>query len=144
MKWDQLFSINQIPSNEEIKQYIEEAEPIWEELIDYIEEAYRVQPQMAYSKCSAQPGWNVKYKKSGKSLCTLYPMQGFFIALVVIGVKEQEDVEMGLETLSPYVQALYRKTSFSAGGRWLMIEVKDKSVANDIKTLMSIRVKPRR
>ncbi|WP_423245054.1 DUF3788 family protein [Heliorestis acidaminivorans] len=26
---------------------------------------------MTYSKCSAQPGWNVKYKKSGKSLCTL-------------------------------------------------------------------------
>ncbi|KAB2952754.1 DUF3788 family protein [Heliorestis acidaminivorans] len=36
-----------------------------------MEEAYQAKPHITYSKCSAQPGWNVKYKKSGKSLCTL-------------------------------------------------------------------------
>jgi hypothetical protein len=38
----------------------------------------------------------VKYQNSGKSLCTLYPMEGYFIALVVIGAKEEEEVEMAL------------------------------------------------
>ena len=99
---------------------------------------------MSYSKCAAQPGWNIKYQKSGKSLCTLYPMEGYFIGLVVVGAKEEEEVEMALGTFTPYVQELYRKSSFSCGGRWLMIEVKNKSVLQDIKSLIAIRVRPKK
>lgn len=29
------------------------------------------------------------------------------------------------------------------GGHWLMIEVKDKAVLNDVKSLINIRVKPK-
>ncbi len=104
---------------------------------------YQVRPKMTYSKCAAQPGWNVKYQKSGKSLCTLYPMKDFFIALVVVGAKEETEVGLSLEMLTPYVAGLYRRTSFSCGGRWLMIEVKDKDVLDDVKSLINIRVKPR-
>ena len=99
---------------------------------------------MSYSKCAAQPGWNIKYQKSGKSLCTLYPMEGYFIGLVVVGAKEEEEVEMALGTFTPYVQELYRKSSFSCGGRWLMIEVKNISVLQDIKSLIAIRVRPKK
>ena len=144
MKWSELFSANQAPSSEDIKQYIGEGSPVWSELLSYIEEAYQVKSKMSYSKCSAQPGWNIKYQKSGKSLCTLYPMEGYFIALVVVGAKEEEEVEMALGTFTPYVQELYRKSSFSCGGRWLMIEVKDKSVLEDIKSLIAIRVRPKK
>lgn len=144
MKWSELFNANKVPSYEDIKQYIGEEVAIWSELLIYIEEAYQVQPKMTYSKCAAQPGWNIKYQKSGKSLCTLYPMEGYFISLVVVGAKEEEEVEIALETFSPYVEELYRKTSFSCGGRWLMIEVKDKSVLKDIMSLIAIRVKPRK
>lgn len=144
MKWNEQFNINREPSYEDIKQYIGEGEPIWSELLSNIEKAYHVQPKMTYSKCSAQPGWNLKYRKSGKSLCTLYPMEGYFIGLVVVGVKEVEQAEMELGRFTPYVQGLYRKTAFSCGGRWLMIEVKDKSVINDIQSLIAIRVKPKR
>ena len=111
----------------------------------YIEEAYRVKPQIVYSKCSVQPGWNVKYKKSSKSLCTLYPMAGYFITLVVVGPKEEEEVRIGMdaELFTNYVKELYDKTAYSAMGRWLMIEVKDKAVLNDIKHLLTIRVRPK-
>ncbi|WP_334291177.1 DUF3788 family protein [Alkaliphilus transvaalensis] len=36
-------------------------------LVSHIEDTYKVKPQVEYSKCSALPGWNVKYKKSVKS-----------------------------------------------------------------------------
>jgi hypothetical protein len=75
-----------------------------------------------------KPGWNVKYQKSGKSLCTLYPMEGFFIALVVIGNKESFEAELMLPLLSSYTQSLYQNTAFSAGGRWLMINVTDQTI----------------
>lgn len=143
MKWSELYYNNKMPSFEDIERYIGEGAPLWLELLSYIEKAYQVQPKMTYSKCAAQPGWNVKYQKSGKSLCTLYPMKGFFIALVVVGAKEETEVELALEMFTPYVADLYRSTSFSCGGHWLMIEIKEKGVLNDVKSLIAMRVKPK-
>ncbi|HWQ79035.1 MAG TPA: DUF3788 domain-containing protein [Anaerovoracaceae bacterium] len=143
MEWSLLYSIAQEPDDDNIKAFIGKAVPLWEDLQSYLEDAYRVPSKMTFSKCSAQPGWNVKYQKGGKSLCTLYPMEGFFIALVVIGAKEEAEAEaaMTLGLLTPYLQELYRKTAFSCGGRWLMIQVTDRAVLEDVKRLIAIRVK---
>jgi len=88
-----------------------------------------------------QPGWNVKYQKSGGSLCTLYPMKGYFIALVVIGNKESFEAELTLPLLSSYTQSLYQNTAFSPGGRWLMIEVTEPAILDDVIRLVRIRAK---
>ena len=142
MNWNEVFEADHIPSADDIKNYLGEAKSIWDELTAYIEKTYQVKPQITYSKCSAQPGWNVKYKKRSKALCTLYPMQNYFIALVVVGAKEEYEVEATVEAgiFTPYLNELYQKTAFSAMGRWLMIEVKDREVLNDVMTLIEIRV----
>ncbi|NCC64593.1 MAG: DUF3788 domain-containing protein, partial [Spirochaetia bacterium] len=92
--------------------------------------------------CSAQPGWNVKYKKKGKSLCTLYPEIDAFIVLVVVGAKEEEAVGslVAQGAFTPYVQNLFQAARPMAIGRWLMIEVHEIKVLEDIKTLISIRM----
>lgn len=138
-----MYDNNTMPSFQDMEGYLNQGAPLWRELFSYIEKTYQVQPKMTYSKCAAQPGWNIKYQKSGKSLCTLYPMNGYFIALVVIGIKEETEAELVLETFTPYVAELYRRTPFSCGGRWLMIEVKDRTVLNDVKHLIGMRVKPK-
>ncbi len=146
MRWNQLFKIDQIPSMEDIRAYIGEAKKYWDELVLYIEETYDPKRQLDYSKDSLQPGWNVKYKKSGKALCTLYPMEGYFIVLVVVGPKEEDEVRIGMEAgpFTTYVKELYGKSAYSPMGRWLMIEIKDKSVLNDIRHLLNIRIKPKK
>jgi len=63
MNWNEIFDADHIPSNEDIREYLGEAKSIWDELTAYIEEAYQVKPQIAYSKCFAQPGWNVKVQE---------------------------------------------------------------------------------
>lgn len=145
MEWNLLYNSMEEPNHENIIDFLGNATSLWTELETYLEDAYHVAPKLSYSKCSAQPGWNVKYQKSGKSLCTLYPMEGFFIALVVIGTKEETEVEaaMILNAFSPYLQELYRKTTFSCGGRWLMIQVTSKEILEDVERLISIRVKPK-
>ena len=69
-------------------------------------------------------------------------MQNYFIALVVVGAKEEYEVEATVEAgiFTSYLSELYQKTAFSAMGRWLMIEVKDREVLNDVMTLIEIRV----
>jgi hypothetical protein len=143
MKWIEAFNAQNQPDPQAISEFIGPGGALWLDLLKYIETAYQVKPKNSFSKCAAQPGWNVKYQKSSKSLCTLYPMEGFFIALIVIGAKEENETESALELFTPYVQDLYRKTSFSCGGRWLMIQVHEKAVLEDIKRLMAIRVKPK-
>ena len=142
MLWNELFDSDRTPTFEDIRAYIGEAKLVWDELVLYIEDTYKAKQQLDYSKCSAQPGWNVKYKKSSKSLCTLYPMPNYFIALVVVGAKEVDEVELAMQAgiFSDYVKELYQKTAYSAMGRWLMIEVKHKDILNDIKNLIKIRV----
>ena len=55
----------------------------------------------------------------------------------------EEDVELAMQAgvFSEYVKALYQKTTFSAMGRWLMIEVKDREILGDIRRFVEIRVR---
>ena len=145
MEWSLIYGSDRQPDNEDITDFIGKGAPLWAGLKTYLEHTYGVPSKMSYSKCSAQPGWNMKYQKSGKSLCTMYPMEGYFIALIVIGTKEETEVESAaaLGRFTPYMTELYRRTAFSCGGRWLMIQVTDREILEDVKKLITIRVRPK-
>jgi len=59
---------------------------LFEDLDSHLCDVYKVKPKYSYSSCSMDNniwrGWNIKYQKSGKSLCTIYPQQGYFLALI--------------------------------------------------------------
>ncbi len=137
MLWSELYGSEIEPDDKNIESYINSS--LWNDMNSYLKETYSVEPVKSYSKCSAQRGWNIKYKKASKSLCTLYPMEGYFIALVVIGAKEQTEAELYLNAATDYVKSLYEKTPFSAGGRWMMINVTDEDILKDVKRLIEIR-----
>ena len=54
---------------------------------------YNCKEQIEFSSCSWEYGWNVKFKKSGKTLCTIYPRENYFTVLVVVGKKEKDAVK---------------------------------------------------
>ncbi len=99
----------------------------------WLQETFRSTPEIAYSKCAAQPGWNVKYRKGGRSLCTLYPMSGYFIALVVVGSKEMTEAGLLIPSCCAYTQNLFEATRFSCGGKWMMLDVNNPEVLEDVK-----------
>lgn len=139
MEWTALYGPDRQPGEAEISAYI--ANPLWEDINEFLKTGYGVNPEYSYSSCSGQPGWNVKYKKAGRSLCTLYPMAGFYIALVTIGTKEQSETELAMPMCTPYIQQLFAATPYSAMGRWLMIHVTDEDILEDVKQLIQIRRK---
>jgi len=144
MKWNDKFDSDNVPDIEDIRRFIGDKVGLWDDLTDYLRDTYKVKPDLDYSRCSAQPGWNIKYKRSGKSLCTIYPMDGYFIALVVVGNKEEQTVKdhCNERLFTPYVSELYKATGFSAMGKWLMIKVTNREVLEDVKKLVGIRIKP--
>ena len=137
MDWNQLYGPDSAPTEEQISDYIHNA--LWPDINAYLCRAYGVEPFLSYSGCSAQKGWNIKYRKAGRSLCTLYPMEGYFIALVLLGEKERMEAELALRHCSAYVREVYEKAGSLNGSRWMMIDVADEAALADVKRLISIR-----
>ena len=80
----EIFSKDKQPTEAEIKAFVGTA--LFSELDNHLRDNYKVAPKLAYSGCAMDHniwrGWNLKYQKSGKSLCTIYPQQGYFLVLV--------------------------------------------------------------
>ncbi len=131
-----------IPSMEEIAAFIgPEARKMWLDMTGYIEAEFKSKPQITYSICAGKPGWNVKYKKSGKALCTLYPEKDLFIALVVLGQDDRDNFDATRDGYGTYVKELYDNCKLFNGTKWLMISVMDINVYEDVKKLMMLKVK---
>lgn len=128
------------PSMDEIASYIEEnARKMWQETTSFIETNFKAKQQIAYSICSGKPGWNVKYKKGGKALCTLYPEKDFFIALVVLGRHDRTVFDITREDYCGYITDLYDTCTLFNGTKWLMINVTDENIFEDVKRLIKIK-----
>jgi hypothetical protein len=137
--WNELYGSNNQPTSDDIISFV--GNDLWGQLCGFLETEYKIPPKIEYSCCTWQPGWNVKYKKGGRSLCTLYPMKGFFIALVTIGSKEQLGIDFVLPYCTPYLQEMYNNLPPFNGGRWLMIHVTNPSIMEDVKKLVQLRAK---
>ena len=141
MVWHELYTSESPPTSEQIEDFV--ASPLWRELNSYLRQAYKIEPKTEHSGCSMDKGewkgWNVKYKKSGKALCTLYPKQGYFIALIAVGKKEITEAGLLIPLCDEYTQELYNQTKFHMGGKSLAVEVTSGEIVRDVKNLIALR-----
>lgn len=137
MNWQDAFFQDTKPTFEQINEFINN--PLWDKLNKTLVSTYNVEPKLEYSKCSMQRGWNVKYKKRGKSLCTLYPQEGYFKALVIVNESNRVEVDLFINTCCDYVKKIYNEVNFFNGSKWLMIQVDSLLVLNDMLELIKFR-----
>lgn len=146
MQWSELYREELEPSKNQLDMFV--GSPLWDELTQYLQQTYKVEPKLFYSHCSMDKdfwkGWNVKYKKSGKSLCTLYPKQGYFVAIVPVGTKEAVEVDLLILLCDKYTQDLYSKTKSGVNGKSLALDVTSKNILCDVKELVALRVGSRK
>ncbi len=142
MLWYEHFDKEHEPSDEQIAEYI--ATPLWSELADYLQQTYNIKPKIEYSSCSMDggiwKGWNVKYKKGGKSLCTLYPKQGHFLSLITVSEKDVVEADLLISLCCDDIKELYNRTPFGKNcGKMLGIEVTSEEILSDMKELIALR-----
>ena len=126
------------PTLEEIGAYVRT--PVFARFCGEIQETHRCAEKIEYSACSLAPGWNVKFKKAGKTLCTIYPHEQYFTAMVVVGRKEKAAAEALLPSCAPALQEIYRETREGNGQRWLMIDLEDEGpLYRDALRLIQLR-----
>jgi len=80
----EMFEKETQPTEADIKDFMKTN--LFDDLDNHMRDVYNVKPKYAYSSCAMDNniwrGWNIKYQKSGKSLCTVYPQQGYFLVLI--------------------------------------------------------------
>jgi len=140
MLWNELYSKENEPSEDQVSEFINST--LFSELDNHLRQAYKVKPKQTYSNCNLNEGiwkgWNIKYQKSGKSLCTLYPKQGYLHLLVTIGKPAMNEAEMLMPLCSEYTQELFKRSGNSES-KSLGFEVRDEDVLRDVKNLIEIR-----
>lgn len=133
-----LLDRNSCPALEEIGEYVRN--PLFMDFCVQIKEHYKCKEKIEFSSCSLEKGWNVKFRKSGRALCTIYPREGYFTVMVVVGAKEKEAVEALLPACTPQLQEIYHQTKEGNGQRWLMIDLEDKGkLYEEVLRLIEIR-----
>lgn len=126
------------PTEEEILGYIgEEAQEAWLEITQFIEEYYDFIPEKVFY--GAKYGWTIRYRRSGKTLCSLFPEKGGFTALITLGKNEAQKALAIREELSSQTREHLEGTKQLHDGRWLWLRVLTTSDTADIKKLLQIK-----
>lgn len=127
------------PTEKEILGALGSRAPLWARLTAYLAEAYAIEP--TFVPPSRNYGWDVKYRKGGKTLVSLTPDEGGFTALVVLGEKEAEaarELELGKR-----VQGVFDDARQLRDGRWLFVQVESERDVEDIEKLLAVKRRPR-
>ncbi|MCL2456629.1 MAG: DUF3788 domain-containing protein [Defluviitaleaceae bacterium] len=139
-QWNELFSRENEPSEIQIKEFVNTH--LFCDLDEHLRLTYKIKPKFAHSNCGMDggiwKGWNVKYQKSGKSLCTLYPKQGYLQLLVPVGAREMNEAESLVPLCTQYTQELFLRSG-GAGFKSMAFEVRDENVLRDAKNFIAIR-----
>ena len=112
---------------------------LWEELTEFIADNYPIPGEWNFG--GKNYGWNLWYRKSGKTLVTLYPQKGCFVAQIVLGkdqVEQAFNVKLGMN-----VGTVLKDTPQLHDGRWLFIKVKTAKDVKDIQQLLRVKRRPR-
>ena len=131
------------PTGEEMVGFIgERAKEAWLEIRQFLEDRYDLVPETIFY--GARYGWTIRYRKGGKTLCSLFPEKGGFTVLIVLGRKESEKALSIRDELSSKIRKLLGDTEQLHDGRWLWIRLSTTSDTDDVKKLLQIKRKPKK
>lgn len=137
---DLILDGSHMPEHDEIVKYINlPVRDLWRQINAFIQQRYKSLPKITYSVCSGKPGWNVKYQKSGKSICTLYPEKDCFVVLIVVTLDLLPVIEALSEGFTAGVRNIIKKSKPFNGTLWLMIQVSCAETLEDVKQLIVMK-----
>jgi len=126
------------PTPEEIRSALGSCFPLWERLTSFIEKSYRIEGTWS-TWGPAKSGWNLRYRRNGKSLTALHPQQERILAQIVLG-KAQAERALQLE-LGEKVSRMLQEAPQLRDGRWLFIPVTSESDAKDVEKLLLAKMR---
>lgn len=129
-----------IPSEQDLAEIIDSGiRPYYLSLRHFCEDVLKAKKQIDYSSCTAIPGWNIKYKKSGKSVCTVYPFEDYFQVMITFTFNDLEVFNIVKEDFSNKVCELVETTALFNKTKWLIIDIREENILKDAINLLKIK-----
>ena len=133
----------QVPTPRDIETLIgTELHNVWNRLCQLIEQSYEM--EQLWNRGGKAWTYEYKYRKGGKSLCALYAKERTLGFMVILGKDERAKFEMQRELFSNEVQMIYDEATTFHDGKWIMFELKNTELFNDMERLLLIKRKPNR
>ena len=127
------------PTPQEISAALGSRQPLWRQLTQFIADNYQLPGELSFG--GSKYGWNIWYRRNGKTLASLYPQQTHFVAQIVLG-KDQVEKARQLK-LGKNVRTVLQETPQLHDGRWLFIKVRTEKDVKDIEALLQVKKRPR-
>jgi hypothetical protein len=131
------------PTESDIISFIADSKAItaWEQLQEFLDTHYDLQKETLYY--GDKYGWLVRYRKSGRTMVSLFPETNSFSFLIVYGMKEINKFLTQETEFLPFTNEVFHKTKKLHDGKWVWIRVTDSAVLEDLKRLVAIKRKPK-
>lgn len=86
--------------------------------------------------------YEYKYRRGGKTLCTLYAREKCIGFMIIFGKDERVKFEDIRDTLSTSICRQYDEAKIYRDGKWVMFEPTDTAEFDDYIKLLAIKRKP--
>ena len=115
---------------------------VWQKLCAAIDEKYDM--DRIWNSGGKAWTYEYKYRRGGKTLCSLYARENCIGFMVILGKDERTKFEAAQNNFSEHVQKIYDETKTYHDGKWLMFEPIDTSLFGDFVQILAIKRKPNR
>ena len=116
----------------------------WTALRCFLTETYAIVP--IFNAGGKKYGWNLQHRIGGRPLCEMYPENGSFTALVIVGKSELEQALEKIDTFGSIVRQALMEIPRFHDGCWMYIRVSEpltcQQDVQDIEQLILIKKKP--
>ena len=113
---------------------------VWIKLCAAIDKKYDM--ECLWNKGGKAWTYEYKYRRGGKTLCSLYAKENCVGFMIIFGKDERVKFEADRENYSKKVQKIYDESQTYHDGKWVMFEPVDTSLFDDFIRLLNIKRKP--
>lgn len=113
---------------------------VFDYLCEYINSTYEM--ERLWNKPTKNWDYEYKFRKGGKTLCGFYIKKDTLGFMLIFGKVEREKIESARANYSTQFLKLYDNAITYRDGKWVMLELEDLSLVEDIKRLLLIKRRP--
>ena len=113
---------------------------LWVDINSFIDEHYAL--DTLWNKGGSFGVFELKYRKSGKTIVTLYPKENMLTVLMIFGKRERGIFDTRRAEFSESMVERYDTTHQHHDGKWMFIDVVDANMVDDIKKMILIKKNP--
>lgn len=133
-----------IPDNNSILRYIgnKNVKSNWLDLLTFVDNFYDLEKNVLFG--GKKYGWAIQWKKSKKTILTIFPERESFTVLLIFGKSELQKIFDKKGIFSKTIIDKIDNTKQYQDGKWVWINCNDEKLLNDIKELIRIKRQPAR